>query len=113
MSDFKDEVKKFLLRKGYACAEDNWVYSWRGWYTPQDDGHSVGCHWVATDASEVVEYSFSSFVDTFSENENKVLLALTHVNCQCRKLQDLTIGVEGGAMELLHDLLGIKKEYRY
>lgn len=113
MSGFKEEVTEFLLRKGKACGDDDWVYGWQGWHDPSDEGHSVGCHWVPTDESEVKEISFSTFVDTFSGNEDKVLLALTHVNCQCRKLKDVTIGVEGGAMEILHDLLGIKREYRY
>lgn len=110
---FKEEVAAYLLTKGTATCGGDWVYGWQSMYSPRDEGHSVGCHWVATDESEVVEYSFSEFQDTFSPNENKVLLALTHVDCQCRKLKDVTIGVEGGAMDLLHNLLGIKKEYRY
>lgn len=110
---FKEEVTAFLLRKGQPCNEGDWVYGWHGFQEPSDDGHSVGCHWVETPESEVVEYSFSEFQDTFSPNENKTLLALTHVDCQCRKLKDVTIGVEGGAMELLHDLLGIKTKYRF
>jgi hypothetical protein len=109
---FKEETIKFLLKKGVATNEGGWTYGWQGYYSVHDEGHSAGCHWVATEDSEVVEYSFSEFTDTFHDNENKTLLALTHVNCQCRKLKDVTIGVEGGAMELLHGLLGIKKEYR-
>lgn len=110
---FKEEVTAYLLAKGQSCGEGGWVYGWQGHWSPYDEGHSVGCHWVETPESEVVEYAFSEFTDTDHDNQNKTLLALTHVNCQCRKLKDVTIGVEGGAMELLHDLLGIKKEYRY
>ena len=113
MENFQEEVKAFLLRKGQATSNDNWVYGWQSMYDPTDEGHSVGCHWVATEESEVKEISFSAFTDTDSSNEQKVLLALTHVNCQCRKLKDVTVGIEGGAMTLLHDLLGIKREYRY
>lgn len=109
---FKEEVITYLLAKGTATNEGGWVWGWQGDYSLRDEGHSVGCYWVPTDASEVVEYSFSEFTDTDSDNEHKVLLALTHVNCQCRKLKDITIGVEGGAMTLLHELLGIKKEWR-
>lgn len=110
---FKEEVTKFLLAKGQATGDGDWVYGWQGWESPQDEGHSVGCHWVATPESEVIEYAFSTFEDTDADNVQKTLLALSHVDCQCRKLKDVTIGVEGGAMELLHTLLGIKKEYRY
>lgn len=109
---FIEETKAFLLRKGTATNEGGWVYGWQGYHEPTDEGHSGGCHWVETPESEVVEYSFSEFTDTFSDNENKTLLALTHVNCMCRKLKDVTIGIEGGAMELLHELLGIRKDYR-
>ena len=113
MENFKEEVKKFLLTRGTATAENDWVYGWQGWYAPTDSGHSVGCHWVATEESEVKEISFSAFVDTDADNQQKVLLALTHCNCQCRKLMDVTIGIEGGAMQLLHALLDIKREYRW
>ena len=113
MNNFQEEVKNFLLTRGTATDDSDWVFGWQGWISPQDEGHSVGCHWVATEESEVKEISFSAFVDTFSGNEQKVLLVLTHVNCQCRKLKDVTIGIEGGAMELLHSLLGIKRETRY
>lgn len=109
---FKEEVITYLLAKGTATHEDDWTYGWHGHYSPRDEGHSVGCYWVPTDASEVVEYTFSEFVDTFSGSEHKVLLALTHVDCKCRKLKDVTIGIEDGAMAVLHDLLGIKKEWR-
>jgi hypothetical protein len=113
MNTFKDEAIKLLLLKGTATAESDWVYGWQGMYDPTDDGHSVGCHWVATEESELKEISFSAFTDTDMENEQKVLLALTHVNCQCRKLKDVTLGIEGGAMTILHDLLGIKREYKW
>lgn len=109
---FKEDAIKFLLAKGTATSEGGWVYGWQGYNDPSDPGHSVGCHWVATPESEVIEYSFSEFTDTFHDPEHKVLLGLTHVDCQCRKLKDVTLGIEGGAMTLLHELLGIKKEYR-
>ncbi len=109
---FKEDAKKFLLEKGTITTGGGWVYGWQGCSEPTDEGHSVGCHWVDTPESEIIEYSFSEFTDTFHDAENKVLLALTHVNCQCRKLKDVTLGIEGGAMTLLHELLGIKKEYR-
>lgn len=110
---FKEEVKKFLLTKGTACVGGDWVYGWQSMYSTQDEGHWVGCIWTPTDGSEVVEYAFSAFEDTEADNTSKTLLALTHVNCLCGKLKDVTLGVEGGVMELLHGLLGIKKEYRY
>lgn len=110
---FKDEATKLLLARGVATEEGDWTYGWRGFYSPSDDGHSAGCHWVSTDESEIVEYSFSEFEDTFSGNTNKVVLSLTHVNCQCRKLKDVTLGIEGGAIKILHELLGVKIEYRY
>ena len=109
---FKEEVREFLLSKGQCCSEGGWVWGWQGHWSPRDEGHSAGCHWVATEESEVVEYSFSEFQDTDSDNLQKTLLALTHVNCQCRKIMDVTIGVEGGTMALLQGILGIKKEYR-
>lgn len=109
---FKEEVQKFLLTKGQCCAENGWVWGWQGDWSPNDEGHSVGCHWVATEKSEVVEYSFAEFDGTDIDNIQKTVLALTHVNCQCRKLQDVTIGVEGGTMALLQGILGIRKEHR-
>lgn len=109
---FKEDVRTFLLLKGQCCSEGGWVWGWKGYWSPRDEGHSAGCHWVATDESEVVEYSFSEWQDSDSDNLQKTLLALTHVDCQCRKLMNVTIGVEGGTMTLLHELLGIKKEYR-
>jgi hypothetical protein len=113
METFKEAAAEFLLQRGQHANEGGWVYGWQGHFDPRrDEGHSVACHWVATEESEVVEYSYHEFTDTFHDAEEKVLLALTHVNCQCRKVKDVTIAIEGGAMTLLHDLLGIKKEYR-
>jgi|SRR5215217_5364973 len=105
---FKEDVTAFLLKNGTEASEGDWVYGWTAW----NDKHE-NCSWFATDESEVVEYSFSSFTDTFSGNEDKTVLALTNVTCSCGKTKNTTIGLEGGAMELLHKLLGIKKEYRY
>lgn len=113
MESFKEAAKEYLLSRGQHANEGGWVYGWQGHFDPRrDEGHSTLCHWVATEESEVVEYSYSEFTDTLHDPDTKVLLALTHVNCQCRKIQDVTIAIEGGAMTLLHDLLGIKKEYR-
>lgn len=113
MESFKEAAKEFLLQHGQHASDSGWVWGWRGDIDLRhDEGHSVGCHWVATDESEVVEYSFSQFADTMHGSEPAMVLALTHVNCQCRKVKDVTIAFEGGAMTLLHDLLGIKKESR-
>jgi hypothetical protein len=109
---FKEDVETFLLARGHMCAEGDWTYSWLGWYSPQDDGHSVGCRWVSTDETEVKEFCFSEFQDTDSDNVHQTVLGLTHVNCQCRKIKDVTIGVKGGTMELLRGLLGIEREYK-
>ena len=109
MSSFQEEVTKFLLEKGEVASGGGWTYGWRDYNW---DRREHKCPWIATGDSEVIEYSFSEFTDTFSDNENKVLLALTHVNCTCGKYTDVTIGVEGGAVELLHSLLEIKTEYR-
>jgi hypothetical protein len=108
---FKEEVQEFLLKTGVACSEGGWVWGWRG-YEEIDSDHTVGCHWVATEGSEVIDYSFSEFDGTDSDNLQKSLLALTHVNCQCGKLKDVTLGVEGGTMTLLQGILGIRKEHR-
>jgi hypothetical protein len=106
---FNEEVRKFLLEKGEATGGGDWTYGWRDY---NRDRREHKCPWVTTEESKVIEYSYSEFTDTFSDNENKVLLALTHVNCTCGKYTDVTIGVEGGAVELLHSLLDIGREYR-
>lgn len=110
MSSFQEEVTKFLLEKGEVTGGGDWTYGWRDYNWDRRD--HPDCPWIVTEESKVIEYSYSEFTDTFSDNENKVLLALTNVNCTCGKYTGVTIGVEGGAMELLHSLLDIGKEWR-
>lgn len=113
---FKEDATAFLLQKGTLTAEGGWVWGWRAGSGDVRDRydalHEDGCTWVATEQSKMVESMYTEFEGTDVDSQQKTLLSLTHVDCTCGFIKDRTIGVEGGTMELLRELLGIEREYR-
>lgn len=112
---FKDDATAFLLQKGTLTEEGGWVWGWRagtGDIRDKYDGlHTDDCQWVPTSTSTMVEQVYTEFEGTDVDSQQKTLLSLTHVDCMCGAIRDRTIGIEGGTMELLRELLGIKREY--
>ena len=113
---FQEAVKAVVLEKGEVCSEaEHWTYGWKDWdrehYLDMRAGKCL--RWSATVDSEVIEYSFSEFMDTFNGNEDKTVLALTHVFCDCGKYRDRTIGYEGSTADLLGELLLVRRETKW
>lgn len=113
---FQEAVKSVVLKKGELCDEGEfWTYGWKDWdrdhYLDMRSGKCSG--WTAGTESEVVEYSFSEFVDTFNGNEDKTVLALTDVSCGCGQFRNRTIGYEGSTADLLGELLLVRRETKW
>lgn len=116
---FKEAAIAVILNKADLVSNDrDWTYGWRAYDHDHTDAirHSE-CKWEATEDSEMVEYSFSEFNDTFSPNTDKTVLSLSHAKCTCGKYKDVTIGIEGTVGELLQQILqdkvGIRRESRW
>lgn len=116
MSVVQDAIKQLVLRKGaIASSNEDWVY---GWYGDEDYEHATNRRkkicggWVETPQSEIIEYTYDEFIDTFAGNHSRNVLAISHVACMCGKYKDVTVGVQGSTGDLLSELLTVKKEYK-
>lgn len=109
---FRAEAEAVILRDGsIAQPGQDWTYYWKD---HQAHEHMRGdCTLHAGPTSELIEYAFSEFMDTLNGNRDKQVLALTHCNCTCGLYSDVTVGIEGTIGEILGDVLGIRREFRW
>lgn len=123
MSDagFKAAARATVLKGGVpADTEKNWTYGWQvfDWdHNEKTLASDPTCMWRETIETEMIEYTFSEFNGTFTDNTDKTVLALTHVVCSCGKYKDTTIAIEGSVgdllKQLLEDELDIKREHKW
>lgn len=111
---FREDAIAVVLSRGRVTNPDpDWTYSWRDYRADEHFRGEDGCSLHASVDSELVEYLFSEFTDTFTGNRDRQVLAVTHCHCTCGLHEDVTVGVVGTIGELLGDVLGIRQEHRW
>lgn len=114
-------AQELILRTGHPATQvqptgSDWLY---GWVDHEADEHFHGpeaCKWEAGMETELVEYSYSEFGDTFGGNNDVHVMALTHAHCVCGRYKDCTVGRQATVSALLAELLGptpltVRREY--
>lgn len=106
MIDFKVALHRFIARRGIPVdvIDDDYrrvsPYSWMhvaAWAHSQDDK----CSWTVPETAEIIERSYSVFVDTYQDNENEVGLEVDGASCACGKYTDMSLRWVGGFGKLI------------